>query len=113
MITLTGCEKEELKVGDKFKEDGITVEVISVSDSRCPEDVVCVWEGEATVQLKMTGDEGEHQFYLDLLESYYAKDTIIGSHKIILQDVLPYPVNSDQSTTDNSKKKVKIDIKKV
>ena len=31
---------------------GLTVTFVDLSDSRCPPDVVCVWEGEVTIQLR-------------------------------------------------------------
>lgn len=34
------------------------------ADSRCPEDVACVWEGDATVEVTVTAGNGESQHKL-------------------------------------------------
>lgn len=57
-------------------------------DSRCPEDVICIWQGEAIVRFKL---------HLALLGNQsidikaYAKDTINNMYEVNFVDLLPYP----------------------
>lgn len=37
-----------------YKENDITVKVIKVMDSRCPENTNCVWAGELSVEVEIT-----------------------------------------------------------
>ena len=61
-----------------------------VSDSRCPEGAMCVWEGEATVRLAI-GDEWLQLSTHAFSGSAQQKDTL-GGFVYTLVDVLPYPV---------------------
>jgi len=36
-------------------EDGLAVSLVSIDDSRCKEDVVCIWEGELAANLRVSG----------------------------------------------------------
>jgi hypothetical protein len=45
-----------LKAGEERTVQGLTVTFVGVKeDSRCPEDVQCVWAGNAAVELRMEG----------------------------------------------------------
>mgnify|MGYP007134745282 FL=1 len=58
-------------------------------DSRCPEDVVCVWEGELRVSAVWT-DSGGNQTPLDLYWAYHTDPTVLpgGTYQIRLDDVV-------------------------
>ena len=57
--------------------DGASVVVTAVTeDSRCPEDVVCVWEGELRVSAVWT-DSGGNQTPLDLYWAYHTDPTVL------------------------------------
>ena len=52
----------EIAVGEAsvLEPEGLQIEFESVkNDSRCPKDVVCVWEGMAEIQLRLTAASGE------------------------------------------------------
>jgi hypothetical protein len=52
----------ELSVGDSFRVPGRALSITFVrvvSDSRCPTGVTCVWEGDAAIAVRVTGDAVE------------------------------------------------------
>jgi len=58
-----------------------------ISDSRCPKDVACVWEGEATMALTLSGSAGAMFFTL----SDHASTRVVSGHSFTLQSVEPLP----------------------
>lgn len=51
-------EQKVLSVGDSIQyEDGLSVKLSAINDSRCPEDVACFWAGELAAELLVTGGE--------------------------------------------------------
>ncbi len=60
-----------------------------VADSRCPEDVVCIWAGEAVVALSWeTRGTSASSFQLSTL---FAPQTTISGYGITLRGVTPVP----------------------
>ena len=52
----------EIALGEAsvLEPEGLQIEFESVkNDSRCPQDAVCVWEGMAEIQLRLTAAHGE------------------------------------------------------
>ena len=75
-----------------------------VSDSRCPKDVWCVWQGEAIVQIISELpeiDTIELSTYDNLLDT-------IGNFSFELIEVSPYPVFPDSIRQEDYKIKMKI-----
>ncbi len=35
--------------------DGLNITLLEINDSRCPKNVVCIWEGELSALFKLTG----------------------------------------------------------
>ena len=64
-----------------------------VSDSRCPANAVCIWQGAATAAFSFTKNGDTHRFNLSTLtmKPGYTKDTIIAGYKIEFINLLPYP----------------------
>ena len=58
-----------------------------ISDSRCPKDVACVWEGEVTIALALSGSAGAAFFTL----SDHASTLVVSGHSFTLQSVQPLP----------------------
>jgi hypothetical protein len=46
-----------------FKDENVRVQLVGVSDSRCPTDVTCLWAGAAAVRLaiRSKGKTAEHE----------------------------------------------------
>ncbi len=59
-----------------------------LTDSRCPEDVLCIWQGEAIVRFRITGNHQE-SLYLDLHAG--AADTVFYGYKLSFTDLWPHP----------------------
>jgi hypothetical protein len=74
-----------------------------INDSRCPEDVVCVWSGNVKVALSLK--QGNINFPFQITNN---KDTTINGIKIKLLDVMPYPKFSAPYNVKESKVKLAI-----
>lgn len=64
-----------------------------VSDSRCPANAMCIWQGAATATFSFTKNGDSHRFKLSTInmEPTYTKDTVIAGYKIEFINLLPYP----------------------
>jgi hypothetical protein len=85
-FTIKGAETRALD-GGKLS---VTFEAVK-GDSRCAIDVTCIWEGDATVilRLKETGRDGES---MELhTSSRFATDASYGNYRVKLQDLKPQP----------------------
>ncbi|MDR1760541.1 MAG: hypothetical protein LBR60_08465 [Fibrobacter sp.] len=70
----------------------LSLQVENVSDGRCPGNVTCVWEGNASVEFRLTSGNEEHRFTLDTNpKDSFKNDTIIDGFRFRLKDVSPYP----------------------
>lgn len=64
------------------------------SDSRCPIDVNCVWEGNAELGFILYSSNADLQFTLNT-SSQFTRDTSINSNMFKVINLLPYPVSTD------------------
>lgn len=76
--------------------DGNTVKLgfdAVVSDSRCPANAMCVWQGAATAAFSFSKNGATHRFNLSTLtmKPHYTKDTVLAGYKIEFINLLPYP----------------------
>ena len=64
-----------------------------VSDSRCPANAICIWQGAATASFSFVKKGNSHRFNLSTItmEPNYTKDTVIAGYKIEFINLLPYP----------------------
>lgn len=62
-----------------------------LEDSRCPVDVVCVWEGNAEIKFILSSNDSFVDFTLNTAGSYFNTDTTLYGYEIELIDLLPYP----------------------
>ena len=106
LILSYGCNKQEkvntLEIGKvtelrldetvKNFEFALSLRVENLYDSRCPNGVECVWEGNASVEFQLTTKKEKYKFILDTHNSpNFKNDTIVEGIKYQLIDVLPYP----------------------
>lgn len=69
-------------------------------DSRCPENVVCLWAGNAKLGLTLSQNQTKFPFELNSHGGVrFPKDTTLLSYKIALLDVKPYP-HTDSTYTE-------------
>jgi hypothetical protein len=101
LLLAVSCTKEDVfNTYDIAFEETIThnknVEVTfqDIQDSRCPTDVVCVWEGQAEVSLSVFFDSDDAPTIVSLIErvghAELAETTVNGYHFKLLE-VNPYP----------------------
>lgn len=72
---------------------GVKVSVSEIADSRCPEDLICVWAGEAKVKLLAVNKKDSLAIQLSLSAPKDSLNFSLGdkNYKAILSDVNPYP----------------------
>ena len=109
--TLTAFVNSCSKSGNKFREGTVELKLSEcengniagddlklcfnavVTDSRCPANAVCVWQGAATATFSFTKNGDTHRFDLSTITMHpnYTKDTVIAGYKIEFINLLPYP----------------------
>jgi hypothetical protein len=98
----SGIELKEgtLNVGLKKCADGkISGDKLSlcfeslISDSRCPANAMCVWQGTAVAKFSLTKNDERISFELATINMSpnYHKDTTLMGYKIEFVDLSPYP----------------------
>lgn len=76
-----------------------------INDSRCPSDVVCIWEGKADVKIEVTNPV---QGFILLSTYNHLKDTL-GNYSFELKDVSPSPVSTKTIQMEEYEVTLKID----
>lgn len=116
LFALSSCDKKSqsdigFEIGQSFNlahdqtafsSDGqIEVHFTKVqSDSRCPSDVDCFWEGESTVVLDVKVNSLSEQIKLSTHVDFGKRDTV-SQLVFTLLDVLPYPCCADQEIDED------------
>ena len=109
----TACEEvivdQPLRIGKEFtfqinkvytSEDGnFTLKITDIGDSRCPEGVVCVWQGEVTVKGEWTENNSKSTFELHSVMTDQQKQP--EGYTIKLIDARPYPKYGDESKPED------------
>jgi hypothetical protein len=64
-----------------------------ISDSRCPANAECIWQGESTVKLSLHTTGVQQSFKLSTFNNppTFRNDTTISGYRIKLVSVSPYP----------------------
>lgn len=64
-----------------------------LSDSRCPANAMCIWQGTATAKFSLTKDHETRTFVLSTINMppTYKKDTVLMGYKIEFVNLTPYP----------------------
>jgi len=76
-----------------------TLQIKEISDSRCPEGVVCIWSGEVTVKGELTVDQNKSTFELHTVLNDQQKVPDGFIMKII--DAQPYPKHGTDSKPED------------
>ena len=100
-LKLSDCESGSI-AGDDLKFCFTKV----VSDSRCPANAMCVWQGAATATFSFTKNGDSHLFNLSTItmKPNYTKDTVIAGYKIEFINLSPYPGTVSDPIPDNQRK---------
>ena len=76
-----------------------------LTDSRCPENVICIWAGEAIVRFKININQNE-SFFLDLHTGTF--DTVVNGFRLTFLDLLPYPNTEIERDLEDYKARIVI-----
>ncbi len=85
-----------LKIGESANIDSkfqITFQNVT-SDSRCPADAFCIWQGEVSVKLNITKDGQGHDYILTMGENDRLAIQTFDKYFVRLLNVEPYPLSS-------------------
>lgn len=104
-------EKVSLKVGECSSNNTLSLCVDSVfNDSRCPMDVICVWQGNAAVAISFTLHGTVHQLTLNTANTInLTADTIVQNYRISLSELMPYPISSSNIEQDDYQAKLMVE----
>ncbi len=97
-----------LKVGNSvLLNNELQITFVGVGlDSRCPVDVICVWEGDAEVKLKLK--KGSLEKYVMLHTSLSPRSFVFDGYEINLSEVLPLTKSDQQIKQEQYSIKLKI-----
>jgi len=131
VFTLTAFANSCSKSGSKFREGIVELKLSEcesgtvsgdklnlcftavVSDSRCPANAICVWQGTALGRFSFTKNNETHSFDLSTLDMppTYHKDTVLMGYKIEFVNLHPYP-GTVAAPIPDSQRKAEIKITK-
>lgn len=97
LVILAACEKDTLNPNEVYRSRDLKIEFMDFTDSRCPLNANCIWEGEAEVYLKAESGNEKTEFKMTGIGS----DTTVFGHKIKFVDLLPYPEDGLEETFKN------------
>lgn len=105
--TKTEAQSIELALDVAHTIDGLELVWTAVEDSRCPEDVTCVWAGEVTVHLRVTAAGAARDLVLSLgAKGADTADT--EHHRLRLTAVTPYPRST--ASVDRGTRRATIEV---
>lgn len=91
----TGKDEFTIRYGESIIVPGTILEIgfqALLADSRCPSDVVCIWQGEGKVELSLTMGDGP-TIPVEL-NTNGPQTTTYGGYTITLLGLDPYPVST-------------------
>jgi len=93
----------------EIKSEDITVTFLNVtSDSRCPSDVTCIWQGQAGIELGVQKGEEVSTVNLSIGGDSSPEESIFDSYLIQLVDLSPYPISTKNIQPEDYTAAIKI-----
>ena len=93
----------------EIKSEDITVTFFNVtSDSRCPSDVTCIWQGQAGIEIDVQKGEVESSISLSIGGDSSPEESIFNSYLIQLVDLSPYPISTKNIQPEDYTATIKI-----
>ncbi len=86
-----------IKLHQTLSIDNLDVTFLGIEDSRCPSDVTCIWEGRASVILRIYN---QIQYQTIILTTGETTTLYVDSYEINLIDILPYPVSTKDTSEE-------------
>ena len=104
LISFISCDNEpvsdsfsfgldnEFKINGEYHsvDNSVHFRITEINDSRCPSDVVCIWEGKADVKIKVESPVSGSI----TLSTYDNPVDTVGNFSFEIIDVLPYPIST-------------------
>jgi hypothetical protein len=78
---------------------GTTLTYDSVSDSRCPPDVKCIWAGKLSYQFTLKGPAASDSFSLGPDKLEYTSPALHGAHVVLDEKAIP-PAHAAQAAPE-------------
>lgn len=82
----------------EIKSEQLSITLKDISDSRCPKNVTCIWEGEVTVTLNIT--KGLEKSSLLEIKTSKSNSVDFGTYSLTLASTEPYPEESIEITKE-------------
>lgn len=81
-----------------------------VNDSRCPDNAMCIWQGNAVANFAFKKDNVTYPITLSTLAMppHFIKDTIVAGYKIEFINLFPYPKMHSNPPLNKVKAEVKV-----
>ena len=99
--------EENFQIGEDYQanDNALKFKISVINDSRCPSDVVCIWQGEAVVNITVKSPQAgtiELSTYDNLIDT-------VGSYSFELVSVSPYPISTKTIKPEDYKVALKIE----
>lgn len=89
---IIGLEEDfQINIEYQSANNSIKFTITEINDSRCPGDVVCVWEGKADVKIEVESPQAGSI----VLSTYDNLIDTVGNFSFELIDVSPYPISTE------------------
>ena len=84
--------ENDFKINGEYHsaDNSVHFKITEINDSRCPSDVVCVWEGKADVKIKVESPVSGSI----TLSTYDNPIDTVGNFSFEIIDVFPYPIST-------------------
>ena len=93
----------------ELKSENMKITFLNVtSDSRCPSDVTCVWQGKADIDVNLQKDDQNITVSLPIGGDSNQKKAVFNQYLIQLVDLSPYPVSTKNIQYDEYAAKINI-----
>jgi hypothetical protein len=89
---------------------GVTLTYDSLSDSRCPPDVKCIWAGKLSYQFTLTSGRAHEPFSLGPGQSRYAPAALPDRRIVLDESVIP-PARQSQAAPVNHPVTLKVETR--
>lgn len=105
LLAMISCAKEVLHPTEVYRTKDLKIEFLDFTDSRCPLNANCIWEGEAEVFLRATSGKNVSNFSLKNTGS----DTVLYGYQITFEALLPYPESGKEIAPADKEVKLKVE----
>ena len=93
----------------EIKSEELKITFLNVtSDSRCPADVTCIWQGQADIEISVQKGDQDSTLSLSIGGDSSPEESIFDLYLIQLVDISPYPISTENIQPDEYTATIKI-----